>query len=75
MATTIRLPDEIAQRINDLAASTKRSRSFYLREAVERALPELEWEYGIAQRAEDARSGRAKTVTLEQAVKDLGLDD
>ncbi len=75
MATTIRLPDEIEQRINDLAASTKRSRSFYLREAVERALPELEWEYGIAQRAEDARSGRAKTVTLEQAVKDLGLDD
>ncbi len=73
MATTIRLPDEIEQRINDLAASTKRSRSFYLREAVERALPELEWEYGIAQRAEDARSGRAKTVTLEQAVKDLGL--
>lgn len=75
MATTIRLPDEIEQRINDLAASTKRSRSFYLREAVVRALPELEWEYGIAQRAEDARSGRAKTVTLEQAVKDLGLDD
>lgn len=75
MATTIRLPDEIEQRINDLAASTRRSRSFYLREAVERALPELEWEYGIAQRAEDARSGRAKTVTLEQAVKDLGLDD
>lgn len=75
MATTIRLSDEIEQRINDLAASTKRSRSFYLREAVERALPELEWEYGIAQRAEDARSGRAKTVTLEQAVKDLGLDD
>lgn len=73
MATTIRLPDEIEQRINDLAASTRRSRSFYLREAVERALPELEWEYGIAQRAEDARSGRAKTVTLEQAVKDLGL--
>lgn len=73
MATTIRLPDEIEQRINDLAASTKRSRSFYLREAVVRALPELEWEYGIAQRAEDARSGRAKTVTLEQAVKDLGL--
>ncbi len=75
MATTIRLPTRSSSASTIWAASTKRSRSFYLREAVVRALPELEWEYGIAQRAEDARSGRAKTVTLEQAVKDLGLDD
>lgn len=75
MPTTIRLPEDIEQRITELAASTKRSRSFYLREAVERALPQLEWEYGIAQRAQDVRSGRATTVTLEDAVKELGLDD
>ena len=75
MPTTIRLPDDIEQRVTELAESTQRSRSFYLREAIERALPQLEWEYGIAQRAQDVRSGRAKTIPLEDAVKELGLDD
>lgn len=75
MPTTIRLPDDIEKRITDLAARTQRSRSFYLREAIERALPQLEWEYDIAQRAQEVRSGRAQSVTLEEAVKELGLDD
>ena len=75
MTTTVRLPEDIERRITELAESTQRSRSFYLREAIERALPQLEWEYGVAKRAQDVRSGRAQTVTLERAVKELGLDD
>lgn len=75
MPTSIRLPKEIEQRIDELARRTQRSRSFYLREAVERALPDLEWEYGIVQRAQDVRSGRARTIGLDQAVNELGLDD
>ncbi|NLT29558.1 MAG: ribbon-helix-helix protein, CopG family [Propionibacterium sp.] len=75
MPTSIRLPKEIEQRIDELARRTQRSRSFYLREAVERALPDLEWEYGIVQRAQDVRSGRARTIGLDRAVNELGLDD
>lgn len=75
MPTTIRLPKDIEQRISDLAESTRRPRSFYLREAIVTALPQLEWEYGVAQRAQDVRGGRTKTVSLEQVVEDLGLDD
>lgn len=75
MPTTVRLPEELEQRLNHLAASTKRSRAFYLREAIERALPQLEWEYGIVQRAQDVRSGRVQSVPFDDVVRDLGLDD
>lgn len=57
--------------LGELAAAMQISRSGV--QAILRSQPE--WEHRIAQRAEDVRSGRAKAVTLEQAVRDLGLDD
>ena len=36
MTTSIRIPEETQRRLDDLAARTHRSRSFYLREAIER---------------------------------------
>lgn len=65
MPTTVRLPEELEQRLSDLAARTQRSRAFYLREAIERALPQLEWEYTIVQRAQDVRSGRVQAVPFD----------
>ena len=57
--------------LGELAAAMQISRSGV--QAILRSRPE--WERRIAQRAEDVRSGRGKGVTLEQAVRDLGLDD
>jgi len=74
MTTTVRLPDDLEQRVDQLAAQTHRSKSFYLREAIKRGLPQVEWEYGILQRAEAVRSGQVKTRTLDQVAHDLGLD-
>jgi RHH-type transcriptional regulator, rel operon repressor / antitoxin RelB len=75
MSTSVRIPEETQQRLQALAERTQRPVSFYLRAAIERGLPQLEWEYGLAQRAADARSGRVTTVPLDEVVRELGLDD
>ena len=42
MATSIRLNDEIEQRLDRLSAETGRTKAFYLRELIERGLEDLE---------------------------------
>lgn len=75
MVTSIRLPEETQRRIDALAERTRRSRAFYLREAIERGLPQVEWEYDIAQRASEVRSGAVETESLAEVVSELGLGD
>ncbi len=75
MATSIRISEETLGRIDALAERTQRSRSFYLRAAIERGLPQVEWEYDIAQRVADVRSGAVHTEPLAKVVDELGLDD
>lgn len=45
-----------------------------MREVLERDLSRLEWEWRIALRAADLRSGRVAPVPLEAVERDLGLD-
>lgn len=73
--TSLRLPTDVNDRLDRLAAETNRSKSFYLRELVTSGLDRLEWEYSVAKRAEDIRSGRRQTVPLEDVERDLGLQD
>lgn len=73
--TSLRLPAEVDQRLERLAAETNRSKSFYLRELVTTGLDRLEWEYSIAQCAEDIRAGRRKTVPLEDLERELGIQE
>ena len=75
MSTSVRIPEETQRRIDALAERTHRSKSFYLLEAIKRGLPQIEWEYDLAQRAADVRGGRVVTEALDDVVRDLGLDD
>lgn len=75
MTTSVRIPEDTWRRLDALAERTNQSRSFYLCEAIERGLPQVEWEYDIAQRATEARSGAVATQTLPEVVAELGLDD
>lgn len=75
MATSVRILEETLRRLDALAERTHRSRSFYLREAIERGLPQVEWEYDVAQRVSEIRSGALATETLAEVVAELGLDD
>jgi RHH-type transcriptional regulator, rel operon repressor / antitoxin RelB len=74
MSTSVRIPEETQRRIDALAERTHRSKSFYLLEAIKR-LPQIEWEYDLAQRAADVRGGRVVTEALDDVVRDLGLED
>lgn len=75
MATSLRLDPEIERRYEALARRTHRTKSYYLREAIEQAIDRLEFEYRILSISEDVRAGRMKTYTLDEAEKLLGLED
>lgn len=73
--TAIRLPDETYARLQALAARTGRTVTFYIREAVEEHLRDLEDLYA-AERAliEHRRSGE-RALSLDELDAELGLDD
>jgi RHH-type rel operon transcriptional repressor/antitoxin RelB len=75
MATSVRLAPEIEQRLDRLAATTGRTKAYYLREIIERGIEDMEDVY-IAQKVlEDVRAGRETTSSLEDVEKRLGLAD
>ena len=73
--TAIRLPDETYARLQALSARTGRTVTFYIREAVEEHLRDLEDLYA-AERAliEHRRSGE-RALSLDELDAELGLDD
>jgi RHH-type rel operon transcriptional repressor/antitoxin RelB len=75
MATSIRLDDEIEQRLDRLSAETGRTKAFYLRELIERGIEDLEDYYLGMEVMERLRKGEEYTTPLEDVEKELGLDD
>ena len=75
MATSIRLDDEIEQRLERLSSETGRTKAFYLRELIERGLDDLEDYYLGLEVMERLRKGEEHTFTIDEVEKDLGLGD
>lgn len=75
MAVSLRLPDDISARLNELAQLTGRSKTFYMIEAIREHLDDLEDLYLAEQRLIDARAGRSRASTLEEVEQRLGLAD
>jgi len=75
MPVSIRLPKDIEERLNRLAALTGRTKSYYLRELIMRGLDELEDYYLAASVLERIRKGEEKTYSLEEVERELGLED
>jgi len=71
---TIRLSEITKQRLNKLAKETHRPKSFYVREAIERSLNEIEDIYLAQIRIESLRAGQSKTYTLEEVEQELDLE-
>jgi RHH-type rel operon transcriptional repressor/antitoxin RelB len=65
----IRLPAEIEKRLDSLARMTKRTKSFYVREAILRHLEDIEDIFT----AEAVLLRREKTYTLEEVEAELDL--
>ncbi|WP_111719087.1 ribbon-helix-helix protein, CopG family [Homoserinimonas sp. OAct 916] len=72
---SVRLPEDLRERVEALAKATRRSKGDVVREVLERDLSELEWEQRIIDRAADLRSGRVQAVPLIVVERELGLND
>jgi|UniRef100_E6QXC6 RHH-type rel operon transcriptional repressor/antitoxin RelB len=74
-AVSIRLPDDVSMRLQDLAQLTGRSKTFYMIEAIREHLDDLEDLYIAEKRLIEIRAGRSKTYSLEEVERSLGLAD
>ena len=71
---SLRLPDEIAQRLSQLADRTGRSKTFYMQAAILKHLDDLEDLYLAEQRLIDIQAGKSQTVPLEEVMERYGLE-
>ena len=73
MTAAVRLPEALEKRLDALAARTHRSKSYYLRRALEEFLEDRE-DYLIAASAwEEHQKTGGKTYSMEEVKKKLGL--
>lgn len=70
---TVRVEDDLEERLGRLASETNRTKSFYIREAILKSLDELEDVYLADQVIERLRKGVEKTRTLDEVEECLGL--
>ena len=73
-ALSIRLPDDIALRINRLTKLNGHSKTFYITDAILEHLDDLEDIFLAEKRLERIRTVRAKTIPLKDVMKRQGLD-
>jgi RHH-type rel operon transcriptional repressor/antitoxin RelB len=71
----IRIPEQVAERLDFLAHETGRTKSYYVREAIEEKLEELEDYYLALQSLENVNSGKSRTWTQEELEQDRDLED
>lgn len=74
MPVSLRLPENLNQRLSSLAAQTGRSKTFYMLEAIKQHIDDLEDLYLAEKRLLDVRSGKTQTVLLEEVMKRYGLE-
>ena len=75
VATSVKLSDETGAKLERLAARTGRSKSYYLREAVETHIDQLVRDYEILDTAQNVRAGRERTYSLAEVEEILDLGD
>lgn len=71
----VRLPAEVETRLDNLARTTGRTKSYYAREAILEHLDDLEDLYLAESRLLDIRAGRSKTIPLEEVMKQYGMEN
>ena len=72
---SIRLDDDLAARLERLARLTGRSKSFYVKQAIENHIEDLEDLYAAQRVLERIADGRERLIPLEQLERELGDPD
>ena len=75
MTYSIRLPQEIEERLETLSTQTGRSKAFYVKEAILDHLDDLEDIYLAEKRLEGIRSGCTQPIPLQEVMKRYGMDN
>ncbi len=75
MPTSIRLAPETEERIRLLAATTGRTKAFYLREIIDRGLDDIEDYYLAADVLERVRKGLEDVHGAGEVRSELGMED
>lgn len=72
---SVRLGEELEQRLEALAKATGRSKTYYVREALIQKLEDMEDLYMAEAVMERIASGQEKTTPLADVERELGLAD
>ncbi len=72
---SVRLPESLENRLNALAKATKRPKSFYVREALERSIKDIEDAYLAEAAYEDFLKSGEKAIPLIEVERSLDLAD
>ena len=70
MPTSVRLPQDLEKRLTILAETTGRSKAFYIREAIQEYLDDLEDIYMAREVLERVRKGEEEIYTLDEVERD-----
>ncbi len=71
----IQLPEDLEKRLENLSKLTGRTKIFYVRQAIEQHLDNLEDIYLAEQRLTDIHAGRTQTIALEDILKRYGMEN
>ncbi|EWY35655.1 hypothetical protein N825_05200 [Skermanella stibiiresistens SB22] len=74
MPVSIRLGQEIEDRLEKLARATGRSKTYYIREAVLEHLDDLEDIHLAERELAEVRAGRSTTMSLDEMMKRYDLE-
>lgn len=74
-SVSLRLPSDLVQRVSDLAKKTGRTRTYYIQQAIQQHLEDLEDFYEAEQALMNLKLGKSRTYSLDEAEAELGLDD
>ncbi|KAA3514141.1 type II toxin-antitoxin system RelB family antitoxin [Agrobacterium rosae] len=73
--TAIRLPDETFERLKALSERTGRTSAYYIREAIEKHIEDMEDLYLAEEATRRQRENNERNYTLEEVKRRLGLDN
>lgn len=75
MTTAVRLPEDLEKRLDTLVEKTHRTKSYYIRRALEDFLEDREDYLLAASRWEEFVKSGKKGISLEEVKKRLGMND
>jgi RHH-type transcriptional regulator, rel operon repressor / antitoxin RelB len=74
MAVSLRLPEDLAARLEKIAKRTGRTKTYYMIEAIREQIGDLEDLYLAEKRYADIKSGKSNTVPISEVMKDYGME-